>query len=557
MSHPTRFTPEMIEEYVRTGYWKNETTLDLLNGHAETRPDHTAVVDSVNQVTWRQARDAVDKFACSLETLGLERDTPVVMQLPNSVEDTLLRLALKKIGLLGSYVPVIWRRAELEAVIKLLQPGALIVPRQFRGVDTLKIACDLKSQFNNLLIVVVGSTEKADDYVPISLDVNAMSSVLVSADAKEKQLGPFEVTKLVVTSGSTGVPKVVERPEQQELLWGRGVAERLGLTADDNIGGFIPLSGGPGYHAWAAWLVTGAKLVLSDGFAPEKLLPLIEREHVTVVMTAPAILARMVELPDLEKFDTTPLRVIRTGSANLPMSVAKTAEKRLACLVLKAGGSMEACSFGQISIDDPPEIRLGKSIGKVMPGGEAQIVDGQGRALPPGNSGELWIRGPATSSGYFRNPEATIDAWGTMGPEGWFRTGDVATIDALGYVTLIGRIKEMINRGGMNIFPAEIENILAEHPKVVESALVALPDPILGEIACLCVIPTHDAKVTVEEIAIFLRAKELAEYKFPARVMLFLEFPRGQTMRVNRRHLIQKVSERLELTKSGIGSSFD
>ena len=181
-----------------------------------------------------------------------------------------------------------------------------------------------------------------------------------------------------------------------------------------------------------------------------------------------------------------------------------------------------------------------------MPGGEARIVNLQGSALPPGNSGELWIRGAATSSGYFRNPEATIDAWGTMGPEGWFRTGDVATIDALGYVTLIGRIKEMINRGGMNIFPAEIENILAEHPKVVESALVALPDPILGEIACLCVIPTHDAEVTVEEIADFLRARELAEYKIPAKVMLFLDFPRGQTMRVNRRHLIKLVGERLD-----------
>ena len=549
MSRPTRFTAEMMEDYVQSGYWTDETTLDLLNRHADARPDQIAVIDSVSRLTWSQARDAVDKFARCLDGLGLERDTPVVMQLPNSVEDTLLRLALKKVGLLGSYIPMIWRRGELETVIQILRPGALIVPRQFRDVDTLAIARDLRSQFVGLLVVVVGSAKDADDCTRISLDDDAMSSVPASAVAKEKQLGPFEATKLVVTSGSTGVPKIVERPEQQELLWGRGVAERLGLTADDSIGGFVPLSGGPGYHAWAGWLVSGAKLVLSDGFAPETLLPLIERERVTVVMTAPAILARLVDWSDLEKFDTKPLRAIRTGSANLPLSVARTAEKRFACVVVKAGGSMETCSFGQISIDDPPAIRHGDSIGMVMPGGEAQIVDGQGRALPPGCSGELWIRGAATSSGYFRDPEATAEAWGTLGPGGWFRTGDVATIDADGYVTLIGRIKEMIHRGGMNIFPIEIENTLAEHPKIMESALVGLPDSTLGEIACLCVIPTHGLKVTLEEIADFLRARELAEYKIPARVMLFSEFPRGQTMRVNRRQLTEQIVTKLIPTK--------
>jgi 2,3-dihydroxybenzoate-AMP ligase len=544
MSHPTRFTAEMMEDYVRSGYWTDETTLDLLNRHADARPDETAVVDSANRLTWREAREAVDRFARCLDGLGLERDTPVIMQLPNSVEDALLRLALKKVGLLGSYVPVVWRRGELATVIELLRPGALIVPRHFRDVDSLAIARDLGSQFAGLRVVVVGSADDADDCVRISLDDDAMSDA-PELD-RDKQFGPYEVTKLVVTSGSTGVPKIVERPEQQELLWGRGVAERLGLTADDSIGAFVPLSGGPGYHAWAGWLVTGAKLVLSDGFSPETLLPLIERERVTVVMTAPTILARLADWPDLEKFDTGPLRSIRTGSANLPISVARMAEKRLACVVVKAGGSMETCSFGQISIDDPPEIRHGDSIGRVMPGGEARIVDRTGQSLPPGSAGELWIRGAATSSGYFRDPETTIEAWGTLGSEGWFRTGDVATIDADGYVTLIGRIKEMINRGGMNIFPSELENILAEHSKILEAALVGLPDPMLGEIACLCVIPSQAGEVTHDEIAEFLRAKELAEYKIPARVMMFSDFPRGQTMRVNRRDLADQVIQRLQ-----------
>ena len=178
------------------------------------------------------------------------------------------------------------------------------------------------------------------------------------------------------------------------------------------------MSGGPGYHAWGGWLLTGAKFVLTDGFSPEALLPAIERERVSAIHTAPAILARLADSPLLADHDTSSLRVIRTGSANLPPAVIETAEERLGCPVVKAGGAMEACSFGQVGIDDPEEIRRGASIGRVMDGGEICVVDGQGRALPAGEAGELWIRGPATSSGYFRNPQATMEAWGTLGPGG-------------------------------------------------------------------------------------------------------------------------------------------
>ncbi len=237
--------------------------------------------------------------------------------------------------------------------------------------------------------------------------------------------------------------------------------------------------------------------------------------------------------------------MIRTGSANLPPAVIEQAEERLGCPVVKAGGAMEACSFGQVAIDDPEEIRRGPSIGRVMDGGEVRVVDAAGDPLPAGEAGELWIRGPATSSGYFRNPEATIEAWGTLGPEGWFRTGDVATIDRDGYVTLVGRIKEMINRGGMNVFPLELESILAEHPGILEAAIVPIPDETLGETPCLCVIASGADSIGLDEVTEFLDARGLARYKFPVRVERFADFPRGQTMRVNRRRLAERVAARM------------
>ncbi len=546
MARPTRFTQEMIDGWVRAGYWTGTTTIDLFEAHAEARPDEISIVDARRRLTWGEARAAVDGFARMLAAMALDRDTPVVMQLPNSVEESLLRLALKRLGLLAAYVPAVWRGAELEAVVDLLKPGAMVVPGRFRDTDMVGLARAMRRRHEAMNVVVVDPGDEAADCIAISLDGAGAPDDGGAAPGEDRRYGPHEVTKLVVTSGSTGTPKLVERPEQQELLWAKGVAARIGMTGDDVIGGFVPMSGGPGYHAWGGWLVTGARLVLTDGFAPEALLPAIEGERVSAIMTAPAILARLADSPLLAEFDTGSVRVIRTGSANLPPAVIEKAEDRLGCLVVKAGGAMEACSFGQVGIDDPDEIRLGASIGRVMDGGEIRVVDGEGRALPAGEAGELWIRGPATSSGYFRNAQATVEAWGTLGPDGWFRTGDVATIDQDGYVALIGRIKEMINRGGMNVFPLELESILTEHKKILEAAIVGIPDDTLGEVPCLCVIQTGEDGIALEEVTEFLAARGLARYKFPVRVEPFADFPRGQTMRVNRRRLAERVVARME-----------
>ena len=542
MARPTRFTQEMIDGWVRSGHWTGTTTLDLFEAHAAARPDEISIVDARRRLTWGEARAAVDGFARTLAGIGLDRDTPVVMQLPNSVEESLLRLALKRLGLLAAYVPAVWRGAELEAVVDLLKPGAMVVPGRFRDTDMVGLARGMRRRQPAMNVVVVEPGDDAAGCIPISLD--GLPEGGGAAPGEDRRYGPHEVTKLVVTSGSTGTPKLVERPEQQELLWAKGVAARMGMTGADVIGGFVPMSGGPGYHAWGGWLVTGARLVLTDGFAPGALLPAIERERVSAIMTAPAILARLADSPLLAAYDTGSVRVVRAGSANLPPAVIEKAEDRLGCLVVKAGGAMEACSFGQVGIDDPDEIRRGASIGRVMDGGEVRVVDGAGNPLPAGEAGELWIRGPATSSGYFRNPDATVEAWGTLGPDGWFRTGDVATIDRDGYVTLIGRIKEMINRGGMNVFPLELESILAGHPKVLEAAVVGIPDDTLGEVPCLCVIPSGEDGIALEEVTEFLGARGLARYKFPVRVEPFADFPRGQTMRVNRRRLAERVVAR-------------
>ena len=539
MSRPTRFTPEMIDAYVKSGYWTSETTLDVMEHHTRVQPNKVAIVDPQHRLSWKEVGEAVDRLAGALHGLGLDRDTPVIVQMPNSVEDCLIRFALKKVGLLGAYIPVVWGRRELAAVIDVLQPGALIVPEHFRDINMLSIAREMKELCPQLQVVVCGAGDQSEDYVRLSSIVSGSQDRSVLPIPHSRAFDPFEVSKLVVTSGSTGVPKIVERPEQQELLWGKGLARCLNLTSADTIGGFVPFSGGPGYFTWAGWLISGCKLVLSNGFAPKTVLSLVDREQVTVVMTAPAVLARIVDSVLLRQYNVQSVRAVRTGAANLPRAVAEKAENLLDCLVLKAGGSMETGNFGQVSVGDSEAIRLGPSIGKVMAGGELCVVDSDGSPVSIGSAGELWARGPGTSSGYFRDRKATKEAWGSIGPEGWFRTGDVATIDSVGNVTLVGRLKEMINRGGMNIFPIELESILTEHSKILEAAIVGLPDKNLGEVPCLCAITVEGPELLMEEVIEFLTDRGLARYKFPARLIVLEDFPRGQTMRVNRRKLTE------------------
>ncbi|MFQ5851476.1 MAG: AMP-binding protein [Candidatus Binatia bacterium] len=545
MAQPTRLTSSLIEEYLDKGYWTKTTLLDALAKHARCYPDREAVVDSRRRLTWRQVEEETDRQALALLDMGLPRDAVVVVQLPNWVEEFLLRFSLKKAGLLGAFVPVVWRQTEMSSVLQQLKPVAWVIPETFHGFDFVVMSQGLQREYPRLRVAVVG--ERAARGTILFSEWCAASFASGDRQRLEQvRYGPFEVTMITVSSGSTGAPKLSEVPEQGQLLDGQGIAQRLGIVTEDVVGVFAPLSGGPGTMTWYTGVFAGAKMVLADDFSGERLLSLIEKEQIRFVGTAPAIAMRLVECPSLQRYDVSSLRVMRTGAAHLPPSVAEMAERRLGCVIAAAAGTVETGTFAQAGVDDPPEIRLGGSVGRSLPGVELQVVDEQGQPLPPGAMGELWIRGPATGSGYFRNVDATLLAWGELGANGWFRSGDLACIDGQGYVTLVGRKTDMINRGGQKVYPAEIEALLARHPQILEAVVIGLPHPGLGETPCVCIVPKEDHALTLEEVVDFLRHRKIAAYKLPTEMVVVEDFPRGQTIRVNRRLLAQRVlAERL------------
>lgn len=541
MSKPTRMPQEMVQAYLGNGSWPPDTMVCAIERHATNLPDGEAMSDRRNRLTWAQVNRKSDLLAMGFLDLGLKRDDLVLIQLPNGVENLLVRVAMKKAGLLPAFAPIMWRQSEMEQMLRYLDPEAVLVADEFRGFDYLDMMASIGikggSRKQPRLLVSGGRVPAG----AISMNDLMARGTRVPAECLEQtRYRPDEVSLLSLSSGSTGEPKVCEWPEGAQVSIGLGIASRLKLTREDVVGIFAPVGGGAGAMAWLIAAQLGCRMVLSESMAAETILELIERERVSFMGTVPAILLRLLEYPELSRYDLSSLRVIRTGTAALLPSVAQEAEAKLGCVMAPAYGSMETVSIAQAAFDDPREIRLGGSVGRPLPGIEVKLVDDASREVLPGEIGELWVRGPGTSSGYFRDPEATRRAWGELGREGWFRTGDLAGMDAQGNLSLLGRKKQIIIRGGNKIHPAEIESILCRHPKVLEAAVVGVPHPVLGEVPCAFVIPRTGVDAAPEEFGAFLRSKSIASYKIPETVLLVDEFPRLDSNKVNRLDLVQR-----------------
>jgi non-ribosomal peptide synthetase component E (peptide arylation enzyme) len=320
------------------------------------------------------------------------------------------------------------------------------------------------------------------------------------------------------------MPKCVEHTGASSKAGGWGVVERGKMTQKDIMGDIAPLSGGPGLQNWWAGFQVGAKICLLERFSPEGTLELIEKERVTYLAAIPTQLIKILRDTDLTRYDLRSLRVVRTGAAAFDAALARETEEKMNCKVLIAGGAQETYSFGQTGVDDTLEKRL-YTLGKPFPGNEVKITDGKGKECPQGEVGELFVRGATTSSGYFGDPDRTVEAWGELGRGGWYRTGDLAKIDEQGYLVLVGRKKEMIIRGGQNIYPKEIEDLLLSHPRVMQAVVLGIPDPVMEERACACVTPVKGQDFTFEEMSSFLKRKGLAIHKLPERLEVMEEFP--------------------------------
>lgn len=544
MGTVSRYSREAIAEYVQKGYWTPQLTVDFWEHNAATRPSEEAIVDSQFRLTWSEAVDMVHRLTSVLLQLGLKKDDALICQLFNSVALTLFRLACEKAGVLAVIVSSKFQDTELGAVLRTTEASGAVFFSRYGNYDFHNMYAHLQKTHRHLKHLFVADEEAPPGaHALYRIFQTPQTQGPPSATLERQKFKPYEFTEITTTSGSTGVPKCAEWTACARLATAREYIKRLELTDADVIAAVSPsISGSAETLIHRTPPQVGAKTVMVEHFTPEETLEIIEKERVTGVGAVPTHLVRLLSYPHLKKHDLSSLRFIMVSGGLLPYHLGAEAEQKLGCKVLQGYGGMDVGAVTSGFLSDSQEARL-KSVGKILDGNRVILLDPlSGKVVGAGQPGVVTVDGPHCVGGYFRNPEADRESQ----IDGRFNMGDLGVLDEEGNLFLTGRVKDIIIRGGQTIYPKEIEELLVQHPKVSEAALVRMTDPEMGEKACAFVVPKAGEHLTFEEMASFFRERQVALFKIPERLENVAELPLVPGgNKVNKRQLEDELKARL------------
>ena len=517
---------------------------DLFAQRVRQHPDRECLVCASRRHTYGQVDTDAETLAAALRDLGIEAGDRVAVELPNQSEWVVAMLALARLGaVLVPLSPSLSYR-ELKYQLRHAEASLAVAVESLGGLDYVEVFDELIVELPDLQYLILVSQQDFwyDDRV-------FQFDELVKRGKRRQQVDPVDLDPessplaILYTSGTTGKPKGVVLTHRNLVRDALATAEVLGLTEADRVLAAVPLFTIFGVHVVIMTLLAGGTLVLQEEFDPAGSLDLIEAENVTVCHGV----TTMFELLMRERsFRSRRLSTLRTGIvAGSPVSEDLVRRIREWCNIQVAYGLTETGPTVTITREeDPPELRE-TTVGRALEGVEVRVVDLKtGELHGPEAVGELAVRGANVMTGYYRMPTETRRSFTE---EGFFLTGDLAIIDEDGYVTVLGRRSEVIIRGGYNIFPRELEDLLRTHPAVDDVCAIGVPNPILGELICVCVIPVEGAIVTGDELREFFR-DQVADYKIPDLVRFFDTFPLTGSGKVKRRELAQVVGLELSAT---------
>ena len=507
-----------------------ETFHEILARRAAAHPDREAIVDHRHRVTYGELLARVDRTAAALQQLGLGPGDVVTIQLPNWVEFAYVFFACERIGAVANQIGPDFRSREVEYIVQFSGSRAFVCPASFKGFDYVEMMRSLRPTLPGLEAVLVLGGGDLDDVI---------YGPTTPPPLKPYRMAPDAVMRMAFTSGTTGNPKGVTHSFDTTLPAARILNDAMRVTEREVFLIYLPLGLNWGYLTLLQSIMAGARAVLLDRFSGRAALELIERERVTFIPSAPASLIAMLNDPELGRFDLSSLRVVITGGAACPVETIRAFRTRIPGHLIELYGMLETGFHTVTRFEDDPEAVAG-TIGRPAPEMALRLIDEHGGDVPPGAEGEIAAKGPSVHLGYYKNPQANAELFTA---DGWFRTGDLGVMEPSGNVRIVGRLKEMINRGGKKFFPREIEEILYTHPKVLHAAIVGVPDPRLGERNCLCVIPRPGAALSLEEMVGFLKGG-VATYKLPEEIEVFDEFPFTPTGKIQRHALTRQVLAR-------------
>ena len=527
-------------------------------------PDREAVVvrHQAARLTYAAFREQVDRLACGLGRLGLKRGDRVGIWSPNNLEWVLTQFATAKAGLILVNINPAYQRAELDYALNKVECRALILAPRFKTTDYLGIVNELApelaastpgrlkaARLPNLEIVVRLGGDKTPGTINFDNLLTAPAAAeLAALEAVGAQLQFDDPINIQFTSGTTGSPKGATLTHHNILNNGFFIGEAMKLTPQDRLCIPVPL-----YHCFGmvlgnlACLTHGSTMVFpGEGFDPLATLQAVAEERCTGLHGVPTMFIAELDHPDFSRFDLSSLRTGIMAGSPCPVEVMKRVVERMNMAeVTIAYGMTETSPVSfQSSTETPLELRV-STVGTIHPHVEVKIVDANDQVVPVGTPGELLTRGYSVMRGYWNDEEKTRQA---VDAAGWMHTGDMATIDADGYCNIVGRIKDMVIRGGENIYPREIEEFLYRHPKVQEVQVVGVPDRKYGEELCACVILRDGESATEQEIRDFCKG-QIAHYKIPRYVRFVSSFPMTVTGKIQKYLMREQLRQELGLSE--------
>ncbi len=553
MFFETTLTAQRIAESSAAGLWPDQRLQDHLTSAAAATPDKAAIVDRQGRYTYRGLAELVDAVARALLEMGVRPADVVALQLPNWNEFVVLMLAIERIGAVVNPIAPIFRQNELRGMFRLGRPVVVAIPAEFRGFDYRAMLAELWPETPSLRhVIVLGGEPGAgmtawDDVLALgrSSAVSRQALDLLTPD-------PNAVAELIFTSGTTGEPKGVLHTHNTLLAASQLMIGPQGLAETDVFHMASTFAHQTGYLFGARMCIhAGGTGVFQEVWDPVEFVRLIERERVTMSNGATPFLADTLRAPNLDQHDISSLRIFGCFGAPIPQPLVEEALRRLPCRVMPGWGMTEIALVTMTRPGDPVEKVVG-SDGIALPGTAVRIVDEEGQPPPDGSDGRLFWRGHTAFVGYIQGRVFTQQFFDA---QGWFDTGDRAVMHDDGFIRISGRTKDIIIRGGENVPVKEIEDVLMRHPKVRNAAVVAAPDPRLGEVGCACIIPEPGETLTFDDLRAFLAEQQVTRQYWPERLALMDAFPTTPSGKIQKFRLRELVTAQGAAAAAGGGSA--
>ena len=535
--------PPRRARMVAQGFWHDRTINDDLDACVAVHPDKLALTavqvetGAVTRFTYAELARMADRIAVGLTRLGVGRNDIVACQLPNWWQFTLTYLACSRIGAVVNPLMHIFRERELSFMLRHGKAKLVIAPKFFRGFDFEAMVTGLQPSLPDLQhVVVVGGT-----------GANSFEALLsgpeweTAPDAQDiltrHRPGPDDVTQLIYTSGTTGEPKGVMHSANTVMANIIPYAQRLALGADDVVLMASPMAHQTGFmYGLMMPIMLQARVVLQDIWEPKQAIALVQSEGATFTMASTPFLTDLARTVAETGQGVPTLKTFLCAGAPIPGPLVEQARAALGAKVVSAWGMTENGAVTLTRLDDADE-RSFSTDGLPLPGVEVRVVDIDHHDLPAGEAGKLLLRSCSNFGGYLHRPHLN----GTDADD-WFDTGDLARIDAQGYLRITGRSKDVIIRGGENIPVVEIESLLYRHPAVAMAAIVAYPDERLGERACAVVVSKPGMGIDLPAIQAFLKEQKVAIQYIPERLIVrdaLPSTPSGKIQKFKLREMLQ------------------